>query len=208
MNRIFRLLCWGMALLLPMASLAADGPALLSGNGVVKVNGRDVPQSSVAYSGDTIATAENATATLTTAGTVVGLTPNSSVIYKDHILQMVSGRVEVTTGKPGIEAHLDRLTITPATSEARFQMRETDQTLILAALHGALLVTDGERSMVLSEGEIMTQTPERAAVVAGYIFPGWMVLGAVGGAAGAAAAGIVVAGQKSTGQTSTSPSKP
>lgn len=201
MNRS-RLLCWGLALLLPMASLAAENPALLSGSGVVKVNGREIPKSSVAYSGDTITTADNATATLTAAGSVISLAPSSSIVYKDNIVEMVTGRVQVTTAKAQIEAHLGKLTITPAVPEVRFQMREDSERRILAALHGSLTVTDGDHVMVLSEGEMMTYNYHTVVPPAGY-FPGWIILGAVGGAAGIAAAGIVVAGQKSA-----SPSKP
>jgi len=207
MKKMSRLLCWGMAFLVPMALLAADtNAALLSGKGVVKVNGRAVPQSSVAYVGDKIETANDATVTLTTASSVTTMAANSSVLYRGTAIQMVAGHVQVKADS-SVRAYLANLKITPAEKEARFQMRVEGQTLILAALRGPLTVTDGKHTMVLAEGEMMTRRtrdPEPAALWEARVppapaltnvgvLPGWTLIAIAAGVAGAGAIGIVAA---------------
>jgi hypothetical protein len=207
MKKMSRLLCWGMAFLVPMALLAADtNAALLSGKGIVKVNGRAVPQSSVAYVGDKIETANDATVTLTTTSSVTTLAANSSILYRGTALQMVAGHVQVKADR-NVQTYLWNLKITPAEKEARFQMRQDGQTIILAALRGPLVVTDGVHTMVLVEGEMMTRRthdPEPAALWEARvppapalanvgILPGWKLVAITAGVIGAAAVGVVAA---------------
>ncbi len=231
MKKMSRLLCWGMAFLVPMALLAADtNAALLSGKGTVKVNGRAVAQSSVAYVGDKIETANDATVTLTTTSSVTTLAADSSIFYRGTILQMVFGHVQVKADK-SVQAYLGNLRIMPADKEARFQMRQDGETLILAALQGPLAVTDGVHTMVLAEGEMMTRrtrdpepaalaarTPPVAALTKAGI-PGWTIAAIAVGVGGGAAAGIVAAdgsnqassqasSQTSSQSSSQSPSQP
>jgi sulfur carrier protein ThiS len=205
MKRMSRLLGWGMAFLVPMALLAADtNAALLSGKGAVKVNGRVVPQSSVVYAGDKIETANDATVTLTTSSSVTTLAANSSIFYQGTALQMVAGHVQVKADR-SVQAFLGNLKITPAEKDARFQMRVEGQTLILAALHGPLTVTDGVHTMVLAEGEMMTRrnrdpepaalwearVPPAAALTSAGIPSGWVIVAIAAGVVGGVAAGIV-----------------
>jgi len=232
MKRMSHLLCWGMVFLVPMALLAADtNAALLSGKGSVKVNGRTVPQSSVAYVGDKIETANDATVTLTTASSVTTLAADSSIFYRGTTLQMVFGHVQVKADK-SVQAYLGNLRIMPADKEARFQMRQDGETLILAALHGPLAVTDGVHAMVLAEGEMMTRrvrdlepaawaarTPPAPALAKAGIPSGWLIAAIAAGVGGGAAAGIVAANgssqasnqassQASSQSSSQSPSQP
>ena len=221
MKSMSRLLCWGMAFLLPMTLLAADtNAALLSGKGTVKVNSRAVPQSSVAYVGDKIETTNDATVTLTTTSSVTTLAPNSSVFYRGSAVEMLSGHVEVKADR-SVQAYLGNLRIVPTDKEARFQMRQDGETLILAALHGPLAVTDGVHTMVLAEGEMMTRRtrdPEPAALWEARVppapaltnvgvLPGWTLIAIAAGVAGAGAIGIVAASGSSQDQNQ-SPRQP
>jgi hypothetical protein len=120
----------------------------------------------------------------------------------------------------------------PADKEARFQMRQDGETLILAALHGPLAVTDGVHAMVLAEGEMMTRrvrdlepaawaarTPPAPALAKAGIPSGWLIAAIAAGVGGGAAAGIVAANgssqasnqassQASSQSSSQSPSQP
>lgn len=217
-----RLLCWGMAFLVPMALLAADtNAALLSGKGAVRVNGRVAPQSSVVYAGDKIETASDATVTLTTPRSVTVLAASSSIVYQGTALQMVAGHVQVKADR-GVQAFLGNLKITPAEKDARFQMRVEGQTLILAALHGPLTVTDGTRTMVLAEGEMMTRRnrdpepvalweariPPAAALASAGIPSGWVIAAIAGAGVVGGAAAVIVAPSGSHPASSQSPYQP
>jgi hypothetical protein len=160
---------------------------------------------------------------------VTTLAADSSVYYRGTILQMVFGHVQVKADK-SVQAYLGNLRIMPADKEARFQMRQDGETLILAALHGPLAVTDGVHTMVLAEGEMMTRrtrdpepaawaarTPPAAALTKAGI-PGWTIAAIAVGVGGGAAVGIVAAGsnqpssqassQASSQSSSQSPSQP
>jgi len=202
-----RALCWGMAFLVPMALLAGDtNPALLSGQGAVKINGRVVPQSSVVYVGDKIETANDATVTLTTTSSVITLAANSSIFYQGTALQMVAGHVQVKADR-NVQTFLGNLKIIPAEKEAVFQMRQDGEVLILAALHGSLAVSDGVHTMVLADGEMMTRRahdpepaalwpaapPPAPAMTNAGVLSGWKIAAIAAGVGGAAAIGIVAA---------------
>jgi hypothetical protein len=184
--------------------------AMLSGSGVVKVNGIQVPQSSTIYPGDKVWTAEDAMATLTAKSAVTVLASDSVLLYEGRKLQVEQGRALITT-QPGTAIQFANLTIT-SSSVAKFQVRKSGSTLAVAALEGALEVSDEAHQMILPKGKMMTRvaqnqpqgsgsssssssSPSSGPVVAAKVpvLPGWavdlIVVGAIGGVFGAIAAG-------------------
>jgi hypothetical protein len=159
MNRMMRLTSWLLLFIFPMAVMAADvNAAMLSGSGVVKVNGAVVPTSATVYSGDKVATEKNSTATLTAKSTVMVLANDSAVLYKGKQVQMEKGRMLVTA-QPGTEVYFAKLTITPQ-SAAKFQVGQSGAKLAVVAFEGALNVTDGSHTTVLPPGQMLTRVAE------------------------------------------------
>jgi hypothetical protein len=207
MNRIMRMFCWTMAVVFPVSLFAGGAdPAMLKGRGVVKVNGSPVPVSYTVYGGDQITTGANASVHLLAKGTSITLPEDSSILYGGRQLEVQSGRVLLnTTAASGVKARIGGLTIVPAGRNARFQMANSGEKLVLAALDGALRVTDGVHSIVLSSGKMMTSAaPQTAgggpgtgtgtAASSGGI-PGWVVGVLVIGVAGGVIGGLAAVGE-------------
>lgn len=204
-NRIMHILCWTMAVVFPVSLLAGGAdPAMLKGRGVVKVNGSPVPASYTVYGGDQIMTGANASVHLLARGVSITLPEDSSILYGGRQLEVRSGRVLLTTtAASGMKARLGALTIVPAGRNARFQLASTSERLALAALDGALKVTDGVHSIVLPSGQMMmtsaapqtsgggTGSGTGSTASSGGI-PGWVigavVISVVGGVIGGLAA--------------------
>lgn len=217
-HRITLLTCWCMLFCFPAAMMAAEiNPAVLSGSGIVKVNDTVVGRSSTIHVGDKVATGKDSTVSLTSKGVVVVLPADSAVVYGAKGVEMQYGRA-IVNAQRAIDAHLGNLTITPADNKARFQMQQSGSTMTLAALEGALNVTDGIQQVVLPAGQMMARAAADAAPGQGAQTPrpvaggssalaGWtMALIAAGAFGGGALVGCAVGGCFSS--SPASPSRP
>lgn len=207
MNRMMRILCWAMVVVFPVSLLAGDAaPAMLTSRGVVRVNGSLVPGSYTVYGGDQITTEANASVHLLARGSSITLPADSSILYGGKQLEVRSGRVLVsTTASSGVQARIGNLTVVPAGSNARFQMADSGEKLVLAALDGALRVSDGVHSIVLSSGKMMTSAAPQTAgggpgtgtgtTASSGGIPGWVVGVLVIGVAGGVIGGLAAVGE-------------
>lgn len=216
-NTVVRAVCWVMAIIFPASLIAADAsPAMLRSAGPVKVNGNAVESSSIAYVGDRIQTGSNASATIAVKGGIVSLAGDSEVVYAGKAIQMRQGRALISTQKR-LDGRLDKLTISPASTYAKFQMTRGDGKMTVAALEGSLSVTDGRDTVVLTPGNSLmravsddssqTSSDDSEPPPPGRSrkhIPGWIwVVGGVGGIfAGTIAAGVFDSG------TPASPTRP
>lgn len=213
MCKIVRLTCWSLLLAFPMAVMAADvNVAMLSGSGVVKVNGAAVPRSATVYSGDKVATEKDSTVVITGKSAVMVLPSDSAVVYGGKKIQMQYGRALVNA-QTGTEIRLANLTITPAEPRAKVQLR-SGATLTVAALQGSVNVTDGVYHVILPAGQMMTRMasadepapPAPPVATVGSAIPGWVTAAVSVGVVGGAVGGMAAAGVFSSGTTSpTSP---
>lgn len=221
MRRLQIVLCWVMAFAIPVSLSASEGtPAMLSGTGDVKINGSSALRSSAVYAGDHVVTGENSSVTVSLKGAVITAPSQSSIIYRGADIELGYGRVVVNT-QSATKGHLGNLTITPVSEKAKFELTETSQVTMVAALQGPVNVTDGIHSMILPPGQMLTRaafssfdsdgssdspkgqgpkSPIRRGI------PGWVIGVAAAGAAGAALAGLAASG--ANGGSSVSPSKP
>lgn len=162
MTRIFSALCWVMACVFPVSLVAADSnAAMLTAAGAVKVNGSVVPSSYTVFAGDQIATGTNASVSLLTKGASIGLPADSAITYGGRQVEITYGGVVIdATAASGMKARIGNLSATPAGAKARFQMTSANGKLALAALDGALTVTDGVHTATLRAGQMLTSAPD------------------------------------------------
>jgi hypothetical protein len=220
MRRFRHIVCWLMAFAVPVSLSAAEvNPAMLSGFGDVKINGSAALRSSTVYAGDRIATGENSSVTVSLKGTVIAAPSHSSVIYRGAEVKLEYGSVVVNT-KSATNGHLGSLTITPEGGGAKFELMETKEVAMVAALQGSVNVTDGVNSVAVLPGQMLTRAALNStdlsstdSPISGTSneqasarkrkrgIPGWVI-----GTGVAAAAGGVLGAL--AGSSPTSPSKP
>jgi hypothetical protein len=142
-----------MALVTPLSLMSADTGAMLYPQGNVTVNGANLSRSQAVFSGDRIQTFSNSAATITASGSSVQVAPLSDVVFADKALTVASGGTSVTT-TTGLPGKLYNLTIEPARN-ARYQFGERDGQVVVAALEGAVKLSDGRTTMVVNPGKAM-----------------------------------------------------
>ncbi len=95
--RVF--LCCTLSLALPVSANATDLPvAILHTQGGVWVNGKEVPDSTAIFPGDTLQTQAGSAANLDSEGSTVLLKPDSVATQQRNFLTLDHGSVSVSTG--------------------------------------------------------------------------------------------------------------
>ena len=99
--RIFRiLLCWGLSVALPLCANATDLPvAVVHAQGGVWVNGKEVPDATAIFAGDTLQTQAGAAASLDSDGSTILVKPESVVTMQKNLLTLDHGSVAVGTAR-------------------------------------------------------------------------------------------------------------
>src|SRR6266571_4877649 len=135
---------WCLLGVFPVTVVAAgvDNAAMLSGSGTVRVNGVVSPQSSTVFAGDKVATEKGSSVTLTSKGRTIIMPENSSVTFGGRRVKLEYGRVTINA-QPGTEAQLGNLMITPAGSDARLEMMNSGNKMVLVARAGSLNLSEG-----------------------------------------------------------------
>jgi hypothetical protein len=204
---------------------------MLSGTGIVQVNGATSPRTSTVFAGDKVATAKDSTVTLTSRGRTILLPENSSVTYGGKRVKLEYGRALINAQR-GTEAQLGNLIISPAQADAKLEMQTSGSNMVLMAKAGSLNVTNGSESLVLESGQTLmaaepqdqggaprgtSPTPTYRNRICGFrsgdsgkrIPCGWWI---VMGAAGATFVGLAATGEFSSGSstpaTALSPATP
>jgi hypothetical protein len=150
------------------ATLGVDGSgprrrAVLRASGKVQVNGSDTRKITTLFSGDSIQTHDDSVANITSNGTSVLVMPNTAVKFLGNLVQVDQGGVTIATSM-GMAAKADDLTIAPATGvqkPSRFEVAETEDAVVVAALQGNVAVSDGQQTSTTQEGQETTHKKKR-----------------------------------------------
>ena len=149
------------------ATLGADGSgapgAVLKASGKVQVNGVGSRKTTTLFSGDSIQTDAHSVANIIASGSSVLVNPNASVTFLGNAIEVDGGDVTITTSV-GMAAKADALTIAPAQGgrkQAKFEVGENEDSVIISALQGNVAVSDGQETSTTQEGQETTHKKKR-----------------------------------------------
>ena len=156
----FRGLVSGVLIVLfPVASFAADSnPAMLYTNGAAWINGAHVPRPSLAiFSGDLLQTRSDSVAHINGSGSSVTVLADSLVQFEGSSVRIDHGGVAISTSKQMATTAGD-VKVTPASNSwTEFNVTDFDGTVRIAARKGDLLVSDGQNTVTLPQGQETTR---------------------------------------------------
>ncbi len=143
-------------------ALAGTNGAMLMGSGSVQVNGSPAANSFTVFPGDRIQTSAGGSAVIKSSDALVSMANDSAIQYQGNSLIFERGNVLVTAPR-GLSAHFGNLAISsnPAQS-VKFQLISANGVDRIAALDGALNITDGTHSAKLEPGYMMVRAPANA----------------------------------------------
>ena len=153
MRPIFsKCLACSLVLCLLAPSLSAETPAaMLYSTGNFALNGADGPRSSAIMPGDQIQTRAGASVSITSTGTNVLVGPNSSLTYDTGAIQFADGTAVVATSR-SMAAEVRGVRVTPAKAAGTYRISRDGNRVIIAALKGSLVLSEGSESHTLAEG--------------------------------------------------------
>ena len=137
---------WLMILVMSGSAVAGSPAAgMLTTTGDVLVDGHPVSSSTAVFDGQTIQTKDQAQAVLTGQGSVVTLTPNSSLSIGTRAVDLRSGTTMIWSDK-GIAAKADNVIVTAAPgAPVKFLAARAKNQLRVTALVGSVYVSDGQQ---------------------------------------------------------------
>jgi hypothetical protein len=141
--------------LFPGSMLAADSnAAMLYTNGAAWVNGAHVPRASSAiFNGDLLQTRSDSVANINEAGSTITVSSDSLVQFQGSFVKVEHGEVTVATSKE-VATTAGDWKITPASSSwTEFNVSDVDGTVRIAATKGDLLISDGQDTTTLPQGQ-------------------------------------------------------
>jgi hypothetical protein len=177
---------------------AETASAIMYAHGKVQLNGSSTPTTMALFAGDAVKTEADSVANITAEGSSVLVMPNSSVRFECKALNLDNGDVVISTSK-SLALKADVVTIAPAANkQAKFEVAENEDTVVIAARKGDLTVTDDQGTSTVTEGQQTTKTRRRkreagAAPAASGAPISSKTAAILAGAAGAAAVGGVLA---------------
>ena len=199
----------GVALVVAFAftTMFADATgALLRSSGNVIVDGKAAPSLLALFAGDKISTgSQGGVATITASGSILTLSPGTSLIYGTNSVEMECGRLAVTALQPGLTAKVRNLQVSAASEDSTYEISHASGKLIIDVRAGSALVEDGQQKMTLAAGKEMTlaspgecsDTPAGKAKqdppARGFHMTNGKIALLSGAGAGAIAAGVVIA---------------
>ncbi len=149
------------------ATLGADGfgapGAVLQASGKVQVNGVGSRKTTTLFSGDSVQTDAHSVANISASGSSVFVNPNASVKFLGNEVEVDEGGVTITTSV-GMTAKADALTIAPTPGgqkQAKFEVGENEDSVVVAALQGNVAVSDGQETSTTQEGQETTHKKKR-----------------------------------------------
>ena len=148
-----------LVVLLPVASFATDSnPAMLYTNGAAWINGAHVPRPSLAiFSGDLLQTRSDSVAHINQSGSSVTVIADSLVKFEGSSVRIDHGGVDVSTSKQMATTAGD-VKVSPASNVwTEFNVTDFDGTVRIAARKGDLLVSDGQNTVTLPQGQETTR---------------------------------------------------
>lgn len=155
-NKLFRTLCWVMVVAFPVSVVLADSnSAMLQANGAVKINENAVSRSSAVFQGDRIATGKDSSAAITATGVSILMAPNSLLTFAGKQVNLTAGGARFN-GPISVSA--GGMTISPASANARFEVRYQAALVHVTSVEGKLSVNDGKQTTLLESGKSMTSS--------------------------------------------------
>lgn len=132
---------------------AANSPAaVMHASGAVQVNHAASRSVTALFPGDSVQTETNSRANIIAGGSSVLITPSASVIFMGNIVELRQGAMTVATSA-GMSAIADGWTISPTQKQSKFQVSETEDSVIIAAQQGNVSVNDGQQTSTVPEGQ-------------------------------------------------------
>jgi len=145
-----------LSALMPMTTLSATTEgAMLQTVGMVSVNSQPASNGMTVMATDRIVTGESGRVQLASSGSSVSLRENSDVTYLGKELKMRHGMAEVYTSR-GLGIRIHDVTIAPANTTAKYQVKFADGTYEVASLQGDLMVSGAGHAMLVGNGKSMT----------------------------------------------------
>lgn len=151
-----KLTCLALLFAFPASMMGADlNSAMLVGTGGFALNGAVAPARGVVFQGDKISTQADGAVALTTQGSSVVVAADSTVVFRGRDLEVDGGTVQVTTDR-NMAVQVQKLTVRPANSSAKYRVTHADGAVLVAALNGSVTVNNGASTSVISEGNTAT----------------------------------------------------
>lgn len=152
-SKLFRTLCWVMVVAFPASVVLADSnSAMLQASGAVKINENAVSRSSAVFQGDRIATGKDSSASITATGTSILMAPNSLLTFAGKQVNLNAGSARFNGP---ILVSAGGMAISPASANARFEVRYEASQVHVTSLEGNLSVNDGKQTTLLESGKSM-----------------------------------------------------
>jgi ferric-dicitrate binding protein FerR (iron transport regulator) len=153
-----------MAVLFPCSMMMAEtNGAILRASGPAMLNGAVVNRQAAVLKGDLV-TATTVPVSLSSNGNTVDMPGNSSVRFDGSSISLQSGHAVVTTAS-GMSAKIDTITVAPSSKSARYEVVRNDGKVTIAAITGAVDISDATHSTVLPEGYMTTIDPQEDSKV-------------------------------------------
>jgi hypothetical protein len=133
--------------LMPAATMATNSVGMIHVSGVdATIDGRPCQAVDMGFEGERLATGANSKATVTSRGTVVSVSSNTSVKLGAKALELIDGSV-VVSSDAGTSTKIENLTIsTPPGAHAKFLAKRVNDELQLLALEGKVDLSDGQQT--------------------------------------------------------------
>jgi hypothetical protein len=147
-----------MVIVVPAALFAADSNlAMLYSNGTALLNGSSLARSSAIFPGDVVQTTADSVAKINALGTSLMVLSDSQVRFEGHAVKLDQGGVAVSTSK-GMAARTGEITVTPKESIwTQFDVKNVDGQILVTALKGDVMVSDGAGTTTLAQGQQTTR---------------------------------------------------
>jgi hypothetical protein len=175
-----KVLSFMMAIVFPVALLAADQPAaMLFSHGNALLNGSSISRSSAIFSGDLVQTSADSVANINATGSSVLILNESLVQFEGSSLKLEHGGVTISTSKL-LSTRAGSVTVSPVSSVwTEFDVRDVDGKVQIAARKGDLTIKDETGSTTLAQGQQTTRDDSGQAGerknrrVAAAVVPAW-----------------------------------
>jgi len=152
-----KFLAWVLVVSFPASIVMADATsAMLVAAGDVTVNGSLVERATTVFPGDKVQTGPNSVATVTSQGSSVTVSGNSSLVFSKSFVNVLCGTALVATNR-GMSVRVSNLLVQPARgAQTRFQITQNKGQLQIIAREGTLAIDNGATTSSLQPGRMLT----------------------------------------------------
>lgn len=196
-----KVICAVLLFTFPLTMMGSGlNAAMLVGTGNFALNGVVAPSRTAVLDGDKITTQGNGAVAVTAQGSSVVISSNSDVVYRGNEIQVNAGTAQINTDHR-MAVRVEKFTVTPAKASAQYRVSHTSGLVLVAALNGAVSISDGNVSRTVDEGNTATisedPAPQRAPAAMGtsaHVSKGVAIAVSLATAGAAAAVAIATTG--------------